>query len=814
MTEGTDLRQLALALLALVFLAFPPALAQEQVSPSAGAKLDALKAAIDGVEARLGRGDLSDATLVTLRNEIDPVAAQATGIATQLAPRVEAVKARLTQLGPAPDPKAPPEPTEVSKERAAQQKLFDDLDATAKRAKVLAVQASQISDGLVARRRALFTHALLARSASLFSPALWSGVAADLPSDYRALSTLTVDFTEASWNKLSVLQRGGLGGLLALLALLYWPSWLVACRIRSRGETADPSRLRKALAAIRVAVATASVPIVAVLALGGIVELFGLPTQFQQIGHALTIGVAVVAVMTGISRGLLAPKSPNWRLVPLSDIGAKALYHVTISVSVVVAVQKLVEAINELIGVAVPTAVATRGLGAFAVAIVLLLETRKAHRAAAVVKDMARTPQMNHWTTILRLIAWSIIAALIGAAVVGYVAFASFLVEQVIAVAGTLALLYILLTLADEGISFALRPKGSLGRMLIVGTGLRAATLDQIGILFAGLAKIVLYVATVLLVLAPWQFESGDMLATLNAAFFGFSVGDVTISISTIVVSLLLFAFCIAATRTLQRWLEVKYLPHTKLDAGLRNSIKTSLGYVGAVLALAIALAHMGVGLEKLTIVAGGLSVGIGLGLQTITNNFVSGLILLWERAVRVGDRITVGGEQGYVRRINVRSTEIETFDRALVVMPNASLVTGTVKNWVRNDRIGRIDLPFVLPVTTDPEDIRAMLVKTAKAHDLVLAIPTPQLFFTAMTETHIHLELICYVEDVDGAMRVTSDLLFEIYAGFKQMGLIAAPAPPTVTSPALDKLDAWLSARATDTAPGDARKGRSAAAE
>lgn len=129
------------------------------------------------------------------------------------------------------------------------------------------------------------------------------------------------------------------------------------------------------------------------------------------------------------------------------------------------------------------------------------------------------------------------------------------------------------------------------------------------------------------------------------------------------------------------------------IDTGLRNSIKTSLGYVGFITAVALALGYLGLSFDKLAIVAGALSVGIGFGLQSIVSNFVSGLILLWERAIRVGDWIVVGDEQGFVRRINVRSTEIETFDRAMMIVPNSNLVTGVVKNWVRTDRVGRLKI-------------------------------------------------------------------------------------------------------------------------
>ena len=104
-----------------------------------------------------------------------------------------------------------------------------------------------------------------------------------------------------------------------------------------------------------------------------------------------------------------------------------------------------------------------------------------------------------------------------------------------------------------------------------------------------------------------------------------------------------------------------------------------------------IAFTYLGLSLERLTIVAGALSVGIGFGLQSIVNNFISGLILLWERPIRVGDLVVVGDGEGYVRRINVRSTEIQTFDRSTLIVPNSNLISGIVRNRVRNDRVGRV---------------------------------------------------------------------------------------------------------------------------
>ena len=793
------LTRLLSALLILLSLAMAPAVGQET---KAAVNLDAVKSTIDTIETRLTRGGLTDTELQRLRNDVDPIVVQMNGVVADLVPRIAAVKDRLAQLGPPPnakDPKAnPSEAPSVTEERAGQQKLFDDLDAQAKRAKVLAVQAAQLSDQIVAERRTLFARDLFARSSSLLSPALWQAVASEAPGEAGRLVSLVQYWIQTSLERLLPWQQETLGGLLLLIVVAYYPLWRAAVRVRGRNPAAKPGRLRKALAVVRVTAATASVPVAAVLAVTWFADLFDLPKTLDPIFLPIGIGVAVVAFGTGLGRGLFAPKSPNWRVTPLDDASAKTMYHLVIAVTVVVAAEHVVSTAGDFIGVGVPTAIATRGLGALAVVAVIARSLRKAwvRRHGDQAAALARSPRAEHWAALLRLTGRVVSFAVLAAILIGYVAFASFLIDQVIAIAGTLAMLYVLLMLADDGFSALFDLDTALGRGLGGLIGLKADGLAQVAILLAGIVRVALYVAAVLLVLAPWRIESGDMLATVEAAFFGFSIGGATISLSSVMVAALLFAFALGITKAVQRWLETRYLPRTRLDRGLQNSIKTSFGYVGVLVALGLSLAYLGLSFERLTLIAGGLSLGIGLGLQGVTNNFVSGLILLWERAVRVGDWVEVGSEQGFVRRINVRSTEIETFDRALVIVPNASLVSGQVKNWVRNDRVGRIKLSFTLPVSADPEQIRGALIGTAKAHDRVLAIPVPTVLFADLTDATMTFDLICFVDDVEGRARVTSDLLYDIHGKLKALGYIAPAAAPVVSSPALDKLDAWLTER------------------
>ncbi|MDX7952769.1 DUF3772 domain-containing protein [Lichenihabitans sp. Uapishka_5] len=767
------------------------------------ARLDADKAVVDRIEAALGRTDVSDATLQQFRADIDPVSTDLQALVTDLAPRLDAAKARLDQLGPKPADKAATEAADITTERQAQEKLYSDLDATVKRAKVLSVQADQLSDTVAGRRRALFARSVLERSASLLSPALWMAVAKDLPSDVRALVYLGQDWWSGVIGKAEGWKVSVVAVLIGILAIIFWPALRISRRFKHRHPEAKPTRLKQALFALWVAFVTMAIPTLLVAAAFGVLNGADFVTfRLQPIARSIQLGTLVVGTMAGLARGLLAPGLPNWRLIKISDASARSLNALTIAIAAIVATFELLAAFNDAIAVALPTAVAVRGIGVLLVAVAM---ARTLHRIDRIVgaMDQGAVPQSaaRNWSGPARILGWTVATVLGVALLTGYVAFGSFITKQIVYLTGLFSLLYLLMILVDQGIGAVLQPKTRIGRTFIVTAGFRRESLEQIAILLSGVLRVVLVVLAVLLMLAPWRIGSGDALATLQGAFFGFNVGDVTISLSTIIVAVVLFIVGIAVTRALQRWLDVTYLPHTHLDTGLRNSIKTSIGYLGVVAAVAVAAGYLGLSFEKVTYVAGALSVGIGFGLQSVVSNFVSGLIILWERAIRVGDWIVVGSDEGFVRRINVRSTEIETFDRATVIVPNQNLMTGVVKNWVRGDRVGRILLPITVGLAAKPEEMRDMLIGIAKDHDRVLKIPSPNVLFASYAGDQMTFNLICFVDDVEAGKRTTSDLLFTIHAALMEKNIIVAPGPAQLASPALEQAIALLMADKDDGA-------------
>ncbi|MDQ6703801.1 MAG: DUF3772 domain-containing protein [Pseudomonadota bacterium] len=667
----------------------------------------------------------------------------------------------------------------MTAERANQQKLYNDTDELSKRARLLAIETDQTGATITARRRTLFTRSLFARAASIANPALWTEVWHEVPGDTAAVKAVFREWIDGINNRFDDQRLLVFWGALALIVLLYLLLSRLARRVLARhAAVLNPSRFLKILGAWWIALVIA-VPAVAMIYIIGLVfQAFDLTNaRLQTFMQASGEAVIRIAAAAGIARGLFAPTRPNWRLPKLGDPVAEGVVRAAISLACIVSVTRLFAALNDIIGASLPVAVAMRGLAAMIAAIMLGIELWRFGGAASA--DDCLGPEVakqRDWFDLLRVATWAVTFAIAVSVLTGYAAFGSFLTDQLFWAGAVACVLFMSIVLVEEAIGAGLTPTTRLGRRLVTSIGFHRNSLELVGVLFSGVIRLALFVVAAVLVLAPWGLQSSDVSIDFGAAFFGFKIGDVTISPFSIIFAIGIFTLAFAAFHAVLQWMDSKLLPRMNFDFGLRNSIRTSLGYVGFLIAAGLALSYLGLNFEKLAIVAGALSVGIGFGLQSIVNNFVSGLILLWERAVRVGDWIMVGGDQGFVRRINVRATEIETFDRAQVIIPNSSLVTGVVTNLVRNDRTGRLVIPLTVAGSADPDKVREVLVAVAKANQLVLTMPTPQVLFTGMSASALNFELRAYVGDVETMFRVKSHLHFAIFKRFKEEKFFDTP--------------------------------------
>src|SRR6188474_1548169 len=232
-------------------------------------------------------------------------------------------------------------------------------------------------------------------------------------------------------------------------------------------------------------------------------------------------------------------------------------------------------------------------------------------------------------------------------------------------------------------------------------------------------------------------------------------------------------------TRRVTRWFVDTALARRGFDIGMREALGTIVRYVIITLGALVILQSAGIDLTSLNFLVGAVGVGLGFGLQNITNNFFSGLILLFERPIKIGDRVEIGGVVGEVREIGARATTIVTDENVAIVIPNSQFVSERVTNWSRPGKLTGYNLSFHVSHSSDPELVRHVLLAAAAAHADVLTDPPPEVEFVEAGPATLRFRLqVWSTEHLKTAGRLKSDLNFDVWRQLAEAG-VTIPAVP-----------------------------------
>jgi small-conductance mechanosensitive channel len=277
-----------------------------------------------------------------------------------------------------------------------------------------------------------------------------------------------------------------------------------------------------------------------------------------------------------------------------------------------------------------------------------------------------------------------------------------------------------------------------------------------------------------------WLLRSLDYVGLLDPALsVGRAVydarlhrGAISLSLGDVVELALTLWLAYLASVFIRFVLEEDIYPRTRMPRGLSYAVSSVINYVVLLLGFVLGLAALGVDFTKVGLLAGALGVGIGFGLQGIVNNFVSGLILLFERPIQVGDIIEVGDLTAEVRRIGTRASTVRTFQNAEIIVPNSKLVSEQVTNWTRKERRRRVDLPVGVDYGSHPGKVMEVLEAAARRHPGVAAIPAPQAFFIGFGDSAMNFQLHCWTQRFEDWFQLRSELGVAVYEALAAAGM------------------------------------------
>ncbi|WP_425500639.1 mechanosensitive ion channel domain-containing protein [Phyllobacterium pellucidum] len=808
------IRQFVSMIVAVMLLAAVVPYASAQQAPDAVPDVESAvvaeqRPAIDAVKKQISNYDQqklkadTDATLADLRLNLEGTSKKLLDIGVSFRPRITEINARLDQLGPPPPQGQPPEAQIVTDERIRLTTEKAEINAVLGETEDLLIQVNRMIDAIGEARRELFTNTLSQRVDINYSlgSEIVTAYGQELQTMNRLVSSWWRFVVTFKWQ--SMLAATFFAGIAALVLLIGGRRTIGHLYFRDPGIEA-PSYLSRLAVAFWSTLMRSLTVIVFLATTYLFLGYFNvMRPDIASLIYMLFCVIGIVFFVHALAQAVICPGAPNWRLVRVAPRPGRILMVLITATATITGLDYIADTINQIAASALSLTVAK---SLFATVLVGLLII-----AMAFLKPLedAESGATKPWPRAMRIFLFTIGLVPIIAAFFGYIGLARFVSQQIIINGAVLVTMYLgFLTaraVSDENALAGTK----LGQAIQKRFGLDETTMDQLGLVASIVINVFVVILGIPVILLLWGFQWSEMSAWFLTIATGFQIGSFNISLIAIATGVLLFALFYFFTRWFQGWLDTRVMARGKLDSGVRNSIRTAVGYLGLGVAAVIGVSAAGINLSSLALVAGGLSLGIGFGMQAIVSNFVSGLILLAERPFKVGDWIETGGVGGIVKKISVRATEVETFQRQSLIIPNSSFINGSVGNWTHRNKLGRVDIAIGVSHKVDPRRVHDLLMEIARSHPLVLKNPEPFVAFSAILDSTMQFEVRVHLADLSNSGSVQNDVRFAIIDRFSEEG-IEIPYPQRDVNLHLEDADSiveLLTKRVRDELAADGKK-------
>ena len=746
---------------------------------NAAVELPKMQKVLDKIKQQVS-GETNDSKLSALNDMALELSGDADTLVQSITPQRAQLQAQLAVLGPAPKADSGVKETaEVTSKRTKLENQKSKMDDQIKQAEAIKSGSINLSAQIVNLRRDALKTQLALNAGSIFGPRFWAPLFNTQSDDSSKIGDFVDELTSTaalSWEpgwRLGTLAWLLAAVLVATLGRRYLEEFLAWVGIHHLPE----GRLRRSFLAAATAMTTLAAVVLAFNFLDQAFtrhdEVIDDVRDFADKLVGLSISCGLIA---GLGRAFLSTRRPSWRLPNISNEVAMALKPFPPLTAALVFIFQTVEIFNSSANTSVGTTIFANGMTALLIGATALSISMRTNRVRRRMIQQGQQPEVK--STLVGLIQMALTltgVAIMIALTIGYITMARFLSYELIWMGLVFGTFYIFSQLVADGCESLFSTNNATGKRIQTSLNIDERHLGQIAAVLGAIGKTLLVLAAAMALLNGTFGSSTPIELVQKAIEFwgGKGLESLNIVPAHMVNALICLVVGIWVLRSVKRWLEHDFLPKTTMDTGMRVSLITLFSNIGFVLVILLTLSIMGLQWNKLAWIVSALSVGIGFGLQEIVKNFISGLILLTERPVKVGDLVSISGIEGDIRRINVRATEIQLSDKSTVIVPNSQLISQNVRNATMGNAQGVATITLTFPLDIDPQQVRQLLLDVYNENERILENPEPSVSFKDLTTSGIVLSVTGNVASPRQVSGAKSDLLFDILTRLRKEGVV-----------------------------------------